>query len=332
MSEHFENNNAGRCESDLRGLVDAIDRSQAVIEFHLDGTIIAANDNFLSTVGYSLDEVKGQHHKIFVEPEYAKSAEYRAFWDRLNRGQFDSGEYKRIGKGGKEVWIQATYNPILDGSGTPVKVVKFAADVTDQKLQAADFSGQISAINKSQAVIEFNMDGTISWANDNFLSTVGYSLDEINGQHHRMFCEPEYASGPEYREFWKRLNDGIYDSGEYKRLGSGGREIWIQASYNPIMDLNGKPFKVVKYATNVTDQKLQAADFNGQISAINKSQAVIEFNMDGTISWANDNFLSTVGYPLDEIKGQHHRMFCEPEYASSPEYREFLETPQRRYL
>ncbi|EAQ78017.1 methyl-accepting chemotaxis protein [Blastopirellula marina] len=307
----------------LKAELAAIGKSQAVIEFELDGTIITANDNFCSAIGYSLEEIQGQHHRMFVTSEDARSREYLEFWSRLNRGEYDAGEYKRIGKGGKEIWIQASYNPIFDDRGRPVKVIKYASDVTERKMRAADFSGQIEAISKSQAVIEFNMDGTVIGANDNFLEALGYSLSEIEGQHHRMFVEDDYARSREYQDFWSRLNKGEYNAGEYKRIGKGGKEVWIQASYNPICDLNGKPFKVVKYAIEITQQKLENANFAGQIDAIGKSQAVIEFNMDGTIIGANDNFLGAVGYSAKEIAGQHHRMFVEDDYARSREYQEF---------
>ncbi|MFI4892672.1 MAG: methyl-accepting chemotaxis protein [Phycisphaerales bacterium JB058] len=309
--------------TNLKGMSDAINRSQAVIEFTPDGTILTANDNFLNAVGYTLDQIKGKHHRMFCEQSYTSSPEYAAFWQRLQNGQYDAGEYKRFNSQGDAIWIQASYNPVFDTNGKVVKVVKFATDITEQKIKNADYQGQIDAIGKSQAVIEFDMDGTIRWANENFLKTVGYTLDEIKGKHHSMFAEATYATSPEYAAFWQRLNEGQFDSGEYKRFGKGGKEIWIQASYNPITDDTGKPFKVVKYATDITAQKLQTADFQGQLDAISKSQAVIEFEMDGTIRWANENFLSTVGYTLDEIKGKHHRMFAEADYAASPEYTAF---------
>ncbi|WP_456236522.1 PAS domain-containing protein [Cognaticolwellia mytili] len=315
--------------ANFSGQIDAIGKSQAVIEFNMDGTIITANDNFLNTVGYTLEEIQGQHHSMFVEPEFKVSAEYKLFWDSLNRGEHEAKEYKRLGKNGKEIWIQASYNPIMDLNGKPMKVVKFAADVTEQKLLNANFSGQIDAIGKSQAVIEFNMDGTIITANDNFLNTVGYTLEEIQGQHHSMFVEPEFKVSAEYKLFWDSLNRGEYEAKEYKRLGKDGKEIWIQASYNPIMDLNGKPMKVVKFAADVTEQKLLNADFSGQIDAIGKSQAVIEFNMDGTIITANDNFLSAVGYSLPEIRGQHHSIFVEPEFKNSLDYQQFWDKLNR---
>jgi methyl-accepting chemotaxis protein len=309
--------------ANFEGQIDAISKSQAVIEFTMEGIIETANDNFLQTLGYSINEIKGQHHSMFVEPSYKNSDEYRQFWQSLNRGEYFSGEYKRLGKGGKEVWIQASYNPIFDLNGKPVKVVKFASDITEEKLQAADYQGQINAIGQSQAVIEFTPDGNILDANANFLNTVGYSLNEIKGQHHSLFVEDGYKNSVEYSRFWQNLSNGIYSSGEYKRLGKGGKEVWIQASYNPILDLNGKTFKVVKYASDITQQKVKNTDFEGQIEAIGKSQAVIEFDIDGIILGANDNFLNTLGYSLDEIKGKHHRMFVESSYQNSSEYKMF---------
>jgi methyl-accepting chemotaxis protein len=230
----------------------ALDRAQAVIEFSLEGKILSANDNFLKVLGYSLAEIQGQHHGMFVEAAHRGSEEYRLFWDRLGRGEFQTGEYKRIGKGGKEVWIQASYNAILGLNGRPYKVVKYATDVTEQKLRNADFEGQIAAVSKAQAVIEFSLDGRVLTANDNFVNTIGYSLAEIKGQHHGMFVESAHRESIEYRLFWEKLGRGEYDAGRYKRIGKGGREVWIQASYNPILGSNGKPFKVVKYATDVT--------------------------------------------------------------------------------
>jgi methyl-accepting chemotaxis protein len=249
------NGSANEEMQEMRGKLDAIGKSQAVIEFNLDGTIITANDNFLNALGgYSLSEVKGKHHRMFVEDSYARSVAYAEFWSKLNRGEFVAEVFKRIGKGGKEVWIQASYNPIFDLSGKPFKVVKFATDVTEQKLKNADYEGQLDAIGKSNAVIEFNMDGTIITANDNFLSALGgYSLNEVKGKHHRMFVDSAYARGTEYAEFWRKLNNGEFFVGTYTRIDKRGKEVYIQASYNPIMDLNGRPYKVVKYALDMTE-------------------------------------------------------------------------------
>ena len=307
----------------------AISKSQAVIEFNLDGTIITANQNFLSALGYSLEEIKGKHHSMFVEPAVRDSNDYREFWVRLNRGEFQAAQYKRIAKGGREVWIQASYNPILDAKGKPARVIKFATDITAQKIQGMEDAGKIAAISRAQAVIEFNMDGTIVTANDNFLSAMGYSLAEVQGKHHSMFVTPADRDSGAYREFWATLNRGGYQAAEYKRIGKGGKEVWILATYNPILNEAGKPFKVVKFATDVTAQKLKAADSDGQIAAIGKSQAVIEFNMDGTIRNANPNFLKAMGYALSEVQGRHHSMFVEADERNSHAYREFWETLNR---
>jgi methyl-accepting chemotaxis protein len=252
-----------------------------------------------------------------------ESAEYRAFWASLNRGKHQAAEYKRIGKGGREVWIQASYNPILDRGGKSCKVIKFATDITAQKIRSMEDAGKMAAIGRAQAVIEFNLDGTIITANDIFLKVVGYSLPEIQGKHHSMFVAPAERDSSGYREFWAKLNRGEFQSAEYKRFGKGGKEVWILASYNPILDDSGKPFKVVKFASDVSEQKLKAADFAGQVEAIGKSQAVIEFSMDGIVLDANENFLKTLGYSLAEIKGKHHSMFVQPEEHRSDAYRVF---------
>jgi methyl-accepting chemotaxis protein len=237
----------------LRGELEAISKVQAIIEFDLDGTIRTANDNFLKTVGYRLDEVQGKHHSMFVDVGYARSGEYRRFWDELASGKQQVARFKRIGKGGKEIWIEASYNPIFDSEGRAFKVVKFATDITKSELQSADYRGQLEAISKVQAVIEFDLDGTIRTANDNFLATLGYRLDEIQGKHHSMFVESDYRSSAEYRRFWEDLAAGKANASRFKRIGRGGKEIWIQASYNPIFDMDGRPFKVVKYATDITE-------------------------------------------------------------------------------
>jgi methyl-accepting chemotaxis protein len=245
----------GRQARDNAAKVAAMMRSQAVIEFNLDGTILDANDNFLQAMGYGLDEIVGHHHSMFCDPDYAASAEYRAFWAELGKGQFQSAAFRRFTKDGSEVWIQASYNPVLDRSGTPVKVIKFATDITAQRQQAADHAAQIAAISRVQAVIAFNLDGTVIEANDNFFATVGYNRDEVVGRHHSMFCDKDYAQSAEYRAFWERLRSGQYEAAEFRRFGKGGREIWIQASYNPIFDACGTVVKVIKFATDITERK-----------------------------------------------------------------------------
>jgi methyl-accepting chemotaxis protein len=267
--------------ADMAAQIAAINRSQAVIEFTPDGKVVHANANFLAVLGYSLDEIRGQHHAMFVDPEYRGSAEYRMFWEKLGRGEFDSAQYKRVGKGGREVWIQASYNPLLDRSGKVTSVIKFATDITAVKLRNADFEGQIAAINKAQAVIEFNLDGTIISANENFCRALGYELGEIKGQHHGIFVDPVYRGSAEYRMFWEKLGRGEFDANQYKRIGKGGREVWIQASYNPIFDASGKPFKVVKFASDITAMRMAVEQTREAVEAAKNKNLTHRVPMQG---------------------------------------------------
>ena len=309
--------------------LSALDRSQAVIELGLDGRILTANQVFLDVMGYSLAEIRGRHHSMFVDAEYAATEDYRRFWHDLRSGQFKSAAFKRVGKDGRVVWLQATYNPILGLTGRPTKIVKFASDITEAIATAAEQSGQVSAIRRSQAVIAFALDGTVLDANENFLDAFGYSLDEVKGRHHAMFVDPHHRQSAEYRQFWADLRTGMFKAAEYRRIGKDGREIWIQATYNPILDADGMPLKIVKFATDVTRMKLQNADFQGQIEAIGRSQAVIEFDLDGTILTANENFLGVVGYTLDEVRGRHHSMFVDDAYRQTGDYARFWEALRR---
>ena len=307
--------------------VAAANKAQASLVYDMEGTILGANENFLKIVGYTVEEIKGKHADMFVDkatrqdPEYEAST--RSLWKKLTRGEPSVAEVKRVTKQGKEIWVRCSYYPLLDAAGHPHKVVNYFQEITEQKTLEIDLKGQVAAINKSQAVIEFTMDGIVLTANDNFLHALGYTLAEIKGKHHGLFVDEEYRRSAEYREFWAKLNRGEYVADEFKRIGKGGKEVWIQASYNPILDLNGRPFKVVKYATDVTEQKINSADYAGQIAAIAKSQAVIEFRMDGTVVHANDNFLKALGYTLDEIKGKHHSLFVDEDYRRSSAYKEF---------
>ncbi|PKA44830.1 PAS domain-containing methyl-accepting chemotaxis protein (plasmid) [Rhizobium sullae] len=237
--------------ADAKAILEAMSKSQAIIEFKLDGTIITANENFCRALGYQRSEILGQHHRLFVDPAEADTSDYKDFWAKLARGEFDRRQYKRIGKGGREVWIEASYNPVFSG-GKPYKVIKFATDITEQKLKSAEDAGKLDAISRAQAVIEFTPKGDILNANENFLQTLGYQPSEVLGKHHSMFCEPSFANSEEYRRFWARLAGGEFIADEFMRIGKGGKRAYIQASYNPIFDMNGKVFKVVKFATDVT--------------------------------------------------------------------------------
>ena len=295
-----------------RGLIAAIDRSQAVIEFSLDGRILTANRNFLEAMGYTLDEIQGRHHRMFVDPEYAASRDYEAFWERLRRGEFSTAEFRRFGQGGREVWIQASYCPILNIAGQPTRVIKVATDITERKHRDAEFAGKIAAIERSQASIEFDLDGTILTANANFLRAMGYGLEEIQGRHHRIFAEPTHAASQEYADFWASLREGRFQSAEYRRVGKGGREVWIQASYNPILDAQGRPTKIVKYATDVTARKqaseriaatihaLVEGDLTARVPEVSSDLAVVAQELNSALQ-ALDESLTSVALAAQQF-------------------------------
>jgi len=270
-------------------LVAAIQLSQGVIEFNLDGTIINANQTFLDLMGYSLADIEGKHHKIFCSETYANSQEYAAFWERLNQGEFDTGEYVRFGKDGEAVYIRASYNPIIDENGQPYKVIKIASDVTTLKLENAEAQSKVAAIDLSQGTIEFAMDGTIITANESFLSTLGYSLDEIQGKHHSMFCDDAYAASEDYAKFWETLRSGTHHRGEFNRRGKNGRQLCIRATYNPIFNLKNEPVKVLKIADDISKQRRMEAERD-------KQQALImEMSTPVMQLWDNILLLPVVG-------------------------------------
>lgn len=300
--------------NELKSQMRALHKAQAVVEFDLDGTIRFANENFLRVVGYSLKEVQGRHHSIFMDEQEARGNDYKLFWERLNRGEVLADVFKRRGKRGEDVWIQATYNPVFNEEGLPVKIVKIATDVTEERRRNADHQGQLAAISKSQAVIEFDMDGKIRGANENFLNAMGYSAAEVEGNHHRMFVTEEVARSVEYREFWRRLQQGEYVTAEFERIGKGGRSVWIQASYNPILDLNGQPFKVVKFATDVTPQVLakrrdqeRSRELQEKVDQLLEDvRAAAAGDMTRTISVKGDDAAGQIGQGLSAfLQGLH---------------------------
>jgi methyl-accepting chemotaxis protein len=302
---------------------EAICRSQCVIEFALDGTILSANALALRLLGYQADEMIGRHHRLLCADRDAGSKAYADFWARLRRGEHDAGVYRRRAGDGRDVWLQATYTPILDEVGRPVRIVKFASDITAETLRQAETEARATALDRSQAVIEFALDGTILHANENFLEAMGYTLDEVVGRHHRIFCLPEEAGSFAYREFWRRLGSGVFDVGVYRRRAKDGRDVWLQATYNPILDPEGHPIKIVKFAMDVTEARQRDAEFEGKVTAIDRSQAMIEFDLDGVVLDVNDNFLSAFGYARGDLIGRHHRMLCDDAIGRSPQYREF---------
>lgn len=313
----------------FEGQLAAISNSTGVIEFSMNGKVIAVNDIFLSIIGFSRSELIGQHHSSLIDSAYKLSPEYRLFWEKLNRGESTSGQYSSITKAGNEVWLEASYNPLIGLDGKPYKVVKYATDITEQKIKSADFEGQITAIGKSQGVIELGLDGTVLKANQTYLNMLGYAENELVGHHVSIVLDQTFAKSETYRNLWDKLVNGGSDSGQYKRIAKDGREVWIQASYNPIYDLKGKPFKIVNYTIDITEAKLQAADNAGQISGIHKTQGVIEFDLTGKVLSVNKNFLNLAGYSEKEVVGNNHRMFVEPAYLNSAEYKAFWESLNR---
>ena len=265
-----------------RAVLTALERSTAVIELSLDGQVLAVNENFCNTVGYSALELVGQPHRLLCPEDFAASRDYAAFWDRLRRGEFFRGTIQRRHKSGRDIWLEATYNPVLDSSGRVSKVVKFATDVTEQITEAARQKALVQAIERSMAVIEFSVDGTVQRANDNFLQTMGYSASEVVGRHHRQFCSPEVANSPEYGNFWARLGRGEFFTGQFARRDRQGREVWLEASYNPVFGPDGRILKVVKFASDVTAQvQRHQAERQGTATAYEVAQETRDIARDG---------------------------------------------------
>jgi methyl-accepting chemotaxis protein len=284
---------------DAKATLAAFSRSQAIIEFDTTGKILTANENFCKPMGYSLGEIQGKHHSIFCDPAYCRSDDYKAFWARLGRGEFQAAEYMRFDKGGKEVWIQASYNPVMAGSKV-VKIVKIASDITAAKMKSMDDAGKIAAISKTQAVIEFTPKGDILTANQNFLDCLGYSLSEVQGKHHSMFCEASFRDSAEYAEFWRKLAAGQAISAEFKRIGKGGKVAWIQASYNPIFDAEGRVFKVVKFATDVTERVNAVESIAAGLTAL--SQGDLNFRISQPFTPALEKIRTDFNSALETLR------------------------------
>ena len=232
-------------------MLNVLNKAQAVVEYTADGVIQNANSKFQEITGYDESDLIGSHHKTLCTSSEKKSEAYSEFWRELRSGNEQEGEYCIISNSGEEIWLQASFNPVMNEAGKVIRVVQFASDITEAKLKNAYFEGQIDAINKAQPVVEFDMGGKVLHANDNFLSMMGFSLEEIKGRHHSLFVDEAFKRSIEYSQLWDQLQDGILVNGEFKRVGRGSKEVWVQASYNPIFDLSGRPFKVVQYALSL---------------------------------------------------------------------------------
>ncbi|MEO0973422.1 MAG: PAS domain S-box protein, partial [Pseudomonadota bacterium] len=303
------------------GVLEAIRRSQLVVEFALDGTITDVNDKMLQLLAYEREELVGQHHRLLSDRKFAKSQDYAKLWETLAGGDCVDGVYKCRTKERNTLWLRTSYAPTLDETGAPCGVVALASEVTAEVAERAEREGKLRALDRAQAIIELDLDGTITTANNNFLKLVGYTLEEVQGQPHQMLVDEEYARGTEYNELWTFLRFGEYQVGTFKQRAKDGSDVWVQANYNPILDQNGDPTKVVGFATDVTKQMRHNAEAEGKIQAIERAQAVMEFDLDGTVLTANAIYLETMGYSLADVKGQHHTIFAEEGFSQSDEYR-----------
>lgn len=382
-----------RMARDNQSQLDAINRSTAMVELNMDGELLNANEQFLRISGYTLSQVKGKPHSNLVPASMVQSEAYLAFWNGLRAGKYQEGEFERISGDGKSFWIRGSYNPILGEDGRPIKVLKFCVDITEQKRQQAQLAqafeemqaseeeirqnaeelqatqeqlarmafeskSQLEAINRSTAMVELDMSGELVNANNQFLRISGYTLAQLQGQQHHTIVPAAVVDSPQYRAFWAGLRRGEFQEGEFERIGADGKSFWIRGSYNPILNEDGKPIKVVKFCVDITQQKEQQAtlahafeelqateeeirqnaeelqatqeelsrlsrDMRAQLHAIRRSTAMVELDLNGMILDANENFLLVVGYRLEEVKGKHHRLFVDEAYAKSSDYADF---------
>ena len=300
--------------------------SQAVLELDMHGTILSANQRFLAIFDYQLDDLVGNHHSMLVTPAMQRTQAYRLFWDALRLGTAQEGEWSYTTRQHREVWIYGNFQPIRDARGNLRRIIAIIQNITERVLTSVLNEGQVAAMNRAQTVVHFAMDGTIMWANSAFCAGFGYTLEEICGKNHAVLLDAAERESHEYLGFWHKLAAGEFATNVYRRIGKDGREVWIDASYDPILDRSGKPIRVVMFALDVTKRQLQNLENKGLMDAVNRSRSSISFKLDGTIIDANANFLKLMGYTLDEIRGRHHRMFVEHDYAASPEYRRIWET------
>lgn len=285
-------------------VIRAINASQAVIQFSPQGIILDVNDIFLRLTGYSLSELKGQHHRMLVASQEASNRAYSDFWRALGEGKAQGGEFRRLGKNGKEIWIQATYTPIVSG-GKVQKIIKFASDISAQVQARQESAAQLEALNHAQAVIEFTPDGTVLNANENFLHLFGYRLSELKGQHHRALVPDEIASSRAYSDFWAQLRQGQYQSGDFERVNKVGKSVWIHGTYNPIRNSSGEVYKVIKFATDISAEVARREEFALlSIVANQTDNGVLIGDLNYRVLYANHGFERMTGFAFKDIKGK----------------------------
>lgn len=309
--------------------LDAISRSHGIIEFDLSGNILDANETFLKLTGYRLDEIRGQHHRLFVDSEEQRSPEYRQFWQRLGRGETASGEYLRFGRNGRRLWIQASYNPILSPDGQPAKVIKYCSDITESKLKAVETQVMMSAVSATSCVLVLDREGIILSVNEGMSRALSTPSEDLVGRHESCILFEEDARSVDYEAMWQGLRAGRMAQGAFRRRAAGGREVWFSSTRSPVTGIDGTLQKVLVVAQDITQDQLSRLDAAGKLGAIDRAQAVIEFDLQGHVLQANDNFLRLFGYKAEDIIGRHHRMFVAPAEVSSSEYQIFWERLSR---
>jgi methyl-accepting chemotaxis protein len=309
---------------DNAGKISAIDKVMGVIEFDMTGKVIKVNDNFAHVIHYKIDEVIGLHHSSFVNKEYKNSDEYKQFWAKLNRGEFDSGVYKRITKDGEEIWIQASYNPIIGKDGKPFKVVKYATDITKQvELETQSKTLSLVANETSNSVIITDANGLIEYTNNGFTRLTGYTFQEAKGKKPGSLLQGKFTDPETIKRIRANLatKKSFYD--EIINYTRDGQPYWISLTVDPVLDANGNVEKYISIQTNINERKLKQIDFDTRLEAISRSSGIIEFTPTGEVTFANENFCNIVGFSLSELQGKHHGTLVDSTYRVSAEYKQF---------
>jgi methyl-accepting chemotaxis protein len=310
---------------ELLGALAAVSKSYAIAEFQMDGTLLTANENFLRATGYTLDEVKGRHHGMFVDETYRQGLEYRDFWAKLNRGETISAEAKRLGKGGHELWLQATYAPLLDLNGKPFKVFATAIDVTAQRAlheEMKDLRVRAEISNLTSIVSEADLKGDIVTVNDKFTEISKYSREELIGQPHNITRHPDMPKAV-FKEVWSTIGRGKTFRGIIKNRAKDGNPYYVDAVIAPVLGENGKPAKYIGVRYDITATEIERQEMKGVVAAIDSSFCFAQFNVDGTFLSANPNFLAAYGYRLEDLVGKHHQILVDTAQARSDAYASF---------
>ena len=315
--------------AEFRALKTEINKARCVLELNADGMITNINANLLVSLGYSDNELTQQHHRMLISRVDSTSVIYQDFWANLTKGQAQTGKFKLLDKQQQEKWFQGYYAPVLNQQKQLIKVVAYLTDISQDMVKVSDAASEEAAINQTFGVMVCDMQGNILECNDLFVKPLGYQKDELVGHHVSVFLPANLAQSADYKKMWAALNQGELCNREIKRISKNGTEYWFKSTYVPILDATGKANKVIVYSFCITAEKLKAAENESQLTSISRTQGVIEFDLNGNILKANDNFINVVGYSREEIIGKHHSMFVDTEYKQSPEYKAFWDKLKR---